>query len=156
MIEKHEVVDGASIQSVQAALLDAGAVPVLIAPRLGTVLAADGVELEANGSLENSAPVLFDALVLPDGEDGVALLARHGQTLEFITNQYRHCKTLLVLGASNAMLDKAGISDLLPSGEADPGLVFCGADDVDDGVATFIAALGKHRHPEREIDPPVV
>ena len=149
-------VHGASIQSVQAALLDAGAVPILIAPRLGMVRAADGVELEARGSLENSAPVLFDGLVLPDGEDGVALLARHGQTLEFLTNQYRHCKTVLVLGASSVMLDKAGISDLLPSGEADPGLVLCGADDVDDGVAMFIEALAKHRHPQREVDPPLV
>ena len=149
-------VDGASITAVQAALLDAGAVPVLVAPRLGTVVAADGVELEANGSLENSSPVVFDALVLPDGADAVALLARHGQTMEFVANQYRHCKTILVLGASAALLDKAGISDLLPSGEQDPGLVFCSAADVDDGVAAFIAAMGKHRHPEREIDPPVV
>ena len=56
--------DGASITAVQAALLDAGAVPLLIAPRLGTVATADGVELEANGSLENSSPVLFDALAM--------------------------------------------------------------------------------------------
>ena len=130
--------------------------PLLIAPRLGTVATADGVELEANGSLENSSPVLFDALVLPDGEDAVALLARLGQTMEFVTNQYRHCKTILVLGASATLLDKVGISEQLPSGDQDPGLVFCNAADVNEGVALFIDAVGKHRHPEREIDPPVV
>jgi catalase len=59
---------------------------------------ADGRSVEATGTLENSPPVLFDALVLPDGGDGVTLLAGYGQTREFVTNHYRHGKTILALG----------------------------------------------------------
>ena len=150
-------VAGAPIVALQTALRAAGAVPCLIAPRLGAVKTSDGHALAADGSLENSAPVTFDAVVLPDGETGVALLGRHGQTLEFVTNQYRHGKTLLALGASKALLGKAGVAVTLASGGADPGVLLAGSGkDTVATAAAFIAAVAMHRHPAREIDPPPV
>ena len=149
-------VEGKSIKVLQAALHKAGAVPVVIAPRIGALKTADGATLEASGSLENSAPVLFDAVVLPDGEDGVALLTRHGQTMEFITNQYRHGKTLLALGASKALLDKVGVATTLPSGDKDPGVLLGRSKDIEAVAAVFIEAVAKHRHPAREGDWPRV
>ena len=149
-------VEGESIAALQAALLDAGAVPVLIAPRLGPVKTANGEALDATGTLENSAPVLFDAVVLPDGEAGLALLMKYGQTMEFVTNQYRHGKTLLALGASKVLLDKAGISPMLPSGEPDTGVLLAGSGDIGTTVSAFIDAVAMHRHPARETDPPMV
>ncbi len=149
-------VHGASIVAVQAALTAAGAVAGIVAPRLGPVQTADGELVEATGTLENSPPVLFDALVLPDGGDGVRLLAGCGQTLEFVTNQYRHGKTILAIGASKALLDKAGIANTLASGTPDPGILLAGIDTLDDGAEAFIAAVGKHRHPVRETNPPQI
>jgi len=149
-------VHGASVVAVQAALSAAGAVACIVAPRLGPVKTADGESVEATGSLENSPPVLFDALVLPDGSDGVALLAGFGQTQEFVTNQYRHGKTILALGTAKTLLDKAGIANTLASGKPDSGIVLANVDTLDDGTAAFIAAAGKHRHPERDMDPPPV
>ena len=147
-------VHGASIVAVQAALTAAGAVACIIAPRLGPVRTADGESVEATGTLENSPPELFDSLVLPDGSDGVGLLAGYGQTLEFVTNQYRHGKTILAIGASKAILDEAGISTQLPSGGPDPGVLLSSVEAIDKGTTAFIAAAGKHRHPARETDPP--
>ena len=149
-------VDGKSIVALQVALREAGAVPTVIAPRLGAVNTADGEAFDATGSLENSAPVLFDAVVLPDGDAGVALLVRHGQTLEFVRNQYRHGKTILALGASKALLDKAGVATTLPSGEPDPGVLLARNKDIGAVAAAFIEAVAKHRHPTREADPPRV
>ncbi len=149
-------VHGASIMAIQEALTSAGAVACIVAPRLGAVSTADGEALEASATLENSPPVLFDALVLPDGSDGVGVLARYGQTQEFVTNQYRHGKTILALGASNTLLDQAGIPTTLASGKPDPGILLAGADTLEDGAAAFIAAVGKHRHPERETNPPQI
>jgi catalase len=146
-----EGADSASIGAVQTALLDAGAVPMLVGPRLGTYSGSGG-DLEATATMENSPAVLFDALVLPDGADAVAMLARVGNTMEFVKDQYRHCKTILALGASVALLDKAGIQPTLPDGSADPGLFIGGADLI----AGFIGAMGLHRHPERDLDPPLV
>lgn len=139
-------VNGQSAIDVHAMLFAQGAVPRFVAPRIGPVKTADGVDIDADASLENEPGFLFDALVLPDGEEGVGTLSLDGHTMDFIKDQYRHGKAMLVLPASTVLLEAAGISAVLPSGEADPGLVMSGGD-----VATFIAAMARHRHPEREV-----
>ena len=143
-------VDGQSIAAVQAALRAAGAQVHLIAPRLGPVQPASGKPFDATGTLENSAPVLFDALVLPDGAGGVKLLGARVEVMDFISNQYRHGKTMLVLGVSKTLIERAGVVATLANGNADPGIVIAAAAQADSAVAGFITALGRHRHPERE------
>ncbi len=147
-------VEGDAVAALQAALLEAGAVGRLVGPRIGPFQSASGQTLQADGSMENEPGFLFDGLVLPDGADAVRALAADGHTMEFVKDQYRHGKTLLVLGASRALLEKAGVSATLPSGGADPGVIV--SDSGSAPVEQFIAALGKHRHPERETDPPAV
>jgi hypothetical protein len=56
--------------------------------------------LDADVSLENEPGFLFDALVLPDGQAAVNRLMENGRVLEHIKDQHRHCKAILVLGAS--------------------------------------------------------
>jgi catalase len=94
--------------------------------------------------------VLFDGVVLPEGPAGVELLSGFVEVMDFISNQYRHGKTILVLGASKKLLLKAGVDAHLSNGEPDPGIVFGGDAKADRSTAQFIAALGRHRHPERE------
>ncbi len=151
--------DGESVRKLQRALHKAGAVAVVVAPRIGVVELSDGESVEAIGSFENAAPVLFDGVVLPDGEAGVKQLMRYGQVKEFVVNQYRHGKTMLALGAAQGLLEAAMIPTELENGEADPGIVLAeaGTDgEADRAAKAFIAALGRHRHPERETDPPRV
>ena len=143
-------VDGKSVATAQAALRAAGAQVHLIAPRLGPVKPASGEPFEATGTLENSPPVLFDGVVLPDGASGVKALGGYIEVMDFISNQHRHGKTLLALGASKGLIEQAGVSPTLASGEADPGMVIGAAAKAAPAVADFITALGKHRHPERE------
>ncbi|MCX8521316.1 MAG: catalase [Rhodoferax sp.] len=151
-------VDGRQVAAVQAALQAAGAVTHLIAPRLGQVKPAktdSGKPFEATGTLENSAPVLFDGVVLPDGSAGIEALGNRVLVMDFLSNQYRHGKTILVLGAAEVLLELADVPTSLSNGQPDPGILLANADagsDAQDAVADFIAALGKHRHPERELD----
>jgi catalase len=146
-------VDGASLLAVQAALQAAGGVTVFVAARVGQVETADGAVIEATASFENASPVLFDAVVLPDGEAGVKLLLRHAQAIDFVALQYRHGKTLLALGAAKALLDRADVEAFLPSGDADPGVLLFEADEAVATHAAFIAAIAQHRHPSREGNP---
>ena len=143
-------VDGKSIATAQAALRAAGATVHLIAPRLGPVKPASGDPFGATGTLENSPAVLFDGVVLPDGARGVKALGALIEVMDFISNQHRHGKTLLALGASKALMAQAGASPTLASGEADPGIVIGTAAKAERVVADFITALGRHRHRERE------
>ncbi|CDS49808.1 Catalase [Polaromonas sp. CG9_12] len=147
---------GESMAQVQAALLAEGAVPRLVAPRIGSVATAEGDVLEADASLENEPGFLFDALVLPDGQAGVDALSLDGHTMEFIKDQYRHCKTILVLGASSALLEKAGVPTTLPDGKPDIGIITAQSDDAANAAETFIKGIAQHRHPQRETDPPRV
>lgn len=95
--------------------------------------------------------MLFDGLVLPDGAAGVKQLAEWIEVMDFISNQHRHGKTILALGAAKALLDQAGVQATLPDGRPDPGLLVDDSAGASSGaVAGFVAALGKHRHPERE------
>jgi catalase len=135
-----------------ATLTKAGAIPRFIGPRLGTYSTANGSTIEADASMENSPNVLFDALVLPDGQQGVAALGAVGNTMEFIKDQYRHSKTILALGASRTLLDKAGVP---LDGDRDGGLLTL-APSNKSLAETFMDAVAKHRHPERETDPPRV
>ncbi len=141
---------GKSAVAVHAVLAAQGAVPRFVASRIGPVKTTDGTAVEAQASLENEPAFLFDAIVLTDGNDGVAALAADEHTVPFIQDQYRHGKTILALGAAKRLLDQAGIANKLPGGKADPGLV------ISDGTGktyldAFIKAIACHRHPQREI-----
>ena len=141
-----------SIVQLQAALLIEGVVPRLVGPRIGPITTAEGGSLEADASLENEPGFLFDALVLPDGDAGVKALASDAHTMEFIMDQYRHCKTILVLGAAKALLEKAGLSATLSNGKPDAGLIIAASGSMVEAAKAFIRGVAHHRHVERETD----
>ena len=141
---------GAGATAVHAALLAQGAVPRFVAPRIGRVETSDGETVVAEASLENEPGFLFDALVLTDGADGIAVLSEDDHTMGLIQDHYRHGKALLVLGEASCLLEQAGLPGQLPNGEVDPGIVSSdGADPA--SLHAFIKAIARHRHPEREI-----
>jgi catalase len=143
---------GEAVLAAQDALHAAGAKAVLVALRVGSVKAADGVALTATASFENAAAVLFDAMVLPDGAAAVSQLGRHAEVWDFISHQYRHCKTILALGASSALLEQSGIHLETPRVQNDPGVLLGSAQKMADVMKAFIHSMGQHRHPQREAD----
>ncbi len=151
-------VEGESIKRVQRALVEQGAVARLVGPRIGMFKTASGDMLDADASLENEPGFLFDALVLPDGDEAVAALAQDGHTMEFIKDQFRHCKTILALGAANMLLVKAGLPVSMDKSleQGGTGLLLAPASDADAAAQVFIAAMGQHRHFGREMDPPAL
>jgi catalase len=149
-------VEGASLSKLVSALVAAGAVPRLVAARLGTYVGTGGERFAADATLENAPGFLFDAMVLPDGAEAVAALDADAHTLEFLRAQYWHCKTILAFGASQALLAEAQIPMTMPDGSVDPGLILADATAADEAIADFIGAMGKHRHFGRENDPPKV
>jgi catalase len=147
-------VDGAQAHALAARIRGDGAVPVFIAPKLGAVR-TNGEPLQADASLEIAPSVLFDAAAICDGADSAAALSADGRALEFVKDQYRHCKALFASGAASAVLDKAGIPPQLPTGDPDSGLIIRAAGDAR-AVDAFVAAVAMHRHYARESDPPLV
>jgi catalase len=149
-------VTGQPLAALAQRLAAAGAVPRFVASTLGRVAADDDALIDVDATMENMPSVLFDAMVLPDGAAAVATLGADGRTLEFLKDQYRHCKPILVLGAAARLLETAAIPRALPSGKPDPGLIVADAGHVDQAIEAFTAALAAHRHFGRETDPPRV
>jgi catalase len=145
--------DAAPVQKLADRMAADGAVPRLLGPRIGAVESASGEAVEADASVETTPSVLYDAVVLAGGAAAVKALAANGQVLEFIKDQYRHCKTILAFEGADALLRAAGIPATLPDGTADRGLI---VDASAAGADAFVEALARHRHFERETDPPRV
>jgi catalase len=133
-----------------------GATARFISIKLGRVKSAHGAPVDVETTMETMPAVLWDGLVILDGESATDMLAQNGRALEFLKDQYRHSKTILLLGSARDLLEKAGIPSALDSGDDDPGLLKYNADNTTDAVANFTEALSKHRHFSRETDPPLV
>ena len=142
-------VNGKSILQVQSALAALGAVGKIVGPRIGPITTEEGGTVLAQASLDNEPGFLFDALVLPDGKLAITALAANRQTTDFIKDQYFHCKTILVLPASNSLMDLSGFSAQLPDGKPDPGLIIATQTRMTGSINTFLQALALQRHPER-------
>ena len=143
--------EGAPLVALANRLTAEGAVPRFVATTLGSVSPTSGDAIEVDVSLEAAPSVLYDAMVLPDGADAVRQLRADGRTLEFVKDQYRHCKPLLAWGDGAELLAACGIA----TDQADPGLIVAAADSTD-AADQFVAAIAKHRHFVRETDPPRV
>lgn len=149
-------VEGNALRALVERLTAAGAVARFVASALGSVESISGDPIEVDATMAAAPSVLFDAVVLPDGRKAVQQLAADGRTLEFLKDQYRHCKPILALGLASELLEKAGIPRTLPSGKPDPGLVLGGSKDSKSVGEAFVKALARHRHFDRETDPPAV
>ena len=115
----------------------------------------DDEAIDVEVTLETGPAVLYDALAVPGGHEAAQALGNVGHALEFIKDQYRHCKPILALGDAKALVENAGVSTQLESGEPDPGMLLLDG-EAQEALPRFIEAIAKHRHFEREMDPPAV
>lgn len=148
-------VNGANVNALYDGILAQGGVPRILSTKLGKLETAEGKTINVEATLETMPGVLFDGMVIAEGEQSVANLALNAHTCEFLQNQYRHCKPILVPNTARSLLQKAGIEEVLSDGNPDPSL-FIADDDAYDNIEAFITALGKPRDHSRETDPPLV
>jgi catalase len=138
-------VDADSVTRAHAVLSKAGAVVRLLAARLGGVDTINGETLEPDATLETMPSVLFDAAVVPDGAGAADRLSTLGHAREFLKDQYRHCKPILMLGAGERVAAAAGV----PTGNGSDWAMVR-------ELSGFVDAIGKHRNWNRATDPPGV
>ena len=149
-------VDAKALRQLAAKLTASGAVPRVVGSTLGGVDARNGGgRVEVDAGIDASPSVLFDAVVIPDGSEAAGRMSEDGRMLEFLKDQHRHCKPMLVLGSGAELLDKAGIPHRLPTDEHDPGLLL-GGDEEGTLADAFLSLLALHRQFDRESDPPRV
>ncbi len=148
-------VDAEGVNDLYVAILSYGGVPRILSTKLGKLTTSTGGEINVEATLETIPGVLFDGMIIADGDNSIAHLEKDAHTLEFLRDQYRHCKPILVSEAANGLLLKAGIDAELPDGNPDPSLIIA-SDHVSENIQDFITALGKPRDHSRETEPPKV
>lgn len=128
--------NGALIQEIKRAAIDAGATVKIIAPKVGGAKLADGSLLEADGQLAGMPSVLFDAVAVILSENGIKTLLMESSAIDFVRDAFGHLKAIAADKGGQILLKKAYVT-------RDEGVV-----DAFE-VNTFIAAA-KTRQWDRE------
>ncbi|RZL56171.1 MAG: catalase HPII, partial [Variovorax sp.] len=146
-------VDSASLKPIREAIEAAGVTCKVIGPRLGTVASASKRQIEVDATFAAMPSVMFDAVLVPAGKDGIAALAQNGDAVHFVMEAFKHCKAICTVGEGVGLLRALQLGDE----PAAAGLVVAKTPVTNLGdntaalqIATdFMAALARHRHWER-------
>jgi len=140
-------VAGKSTAAIKTALEGLGATVEVIARSLGPVDSTDRTGVEAVTTLLTASSVMYDAVLIPDGEDNANALTGNDVAMRFVAEAYRHCKSIAAIGAGvqviEALLAQSGVA----VGAADDGLVI--GDRAPEVARAFATAIAQHRHWQR-------
>ncbi len=128
--------DGATVQTIKMAAMDAGASVKIVAPKVGGAKLADGSWLAADGQLAGTPSVLFDAVAVILSDEGARTLSMESAAIDFVRDAFGHLKAIAVNKDGQGLLKTAGI-------EQDNGIV------ESSNIDAFIAAA-KTRQWDRE------
>ncbi len=152
-------VDSASLKPIQQAVEAAGAHCTVVAARFGTVTSASKRQIAVDATFASRPSVLFDAVLIPAGADGIEALAASGEAVHFVLEAYKHGKAICALGEGVRLLATLGLRD---AAERDDdatvaGVLVAPAPVMTTGDATealqiaqrFVADIARHRHWDR-------
>ena len=151
------VADGVDAPALRRLVLDmtaAGAICKLVGSQLGSVSTAAGKQLVVDHTFITMPSVMFDAIVIPGGEESTAALSRLGEAVHFVLEAYKHGKTICALNEGHQLLVTLGFSiEKNPElvNVPTPGVILADARKVLDGQVSqdFQAAIALHRHWDR-------
>jgi len=152
--------DGVSeseIQPVRAALLAAGAVVDIVAPRLGNLKSAEGGSVPVTRIAPSAPSVIFDAVLVPGSQASVEMLKKDSLALHFVNEAFKHYKPIAATGegveflratAAGAVgIQLAVAKAAVPVSEKGVVTVQGSVDQA--FIDAFIQAIAQHRHWDR-------
>jgi len=147
-------VEAAALKRLQQDLVDAGAQCKLVGPQLGAVSTSSGRQLMVDHTFTNMPSVMFDAVVIPGGNQSAATLSAMGEAVHFVLEAYKHCKTICAVNDGAQLLATLGFSlgkDPEAVSVPTPGVMLADARKVTDGQVSrdLLAAIAQHRHWDR-------
>lgn len=149
----NDGVNSEAVKRVYNDLLKEGAVPRLVGSRLGKVTTADDNTLDIEITLEAGPSVLYDGVIIIHDELLQKPILFDADALDFVRQQYRHCKPIYAIGSGMLLLDDAEVPLTLPDGASDPAIVIDKGKLQLTSLAKFKEALASHRSFLREQDP---
>ena len=148
-----EGVNEKSVQTMSDSLTAQGAVVHLVAPKLGSIMSENDVELPIMRSFLTTASVLYDAVYIPGGTNSVATLAAEPDALHFIDEAFKHCKPISFDAMAMQVIEETYCYKKLPDAFDEEYMKEAGVstgDDVKELSNYFSAAIANHRYWDRE------
>ncbi|RZL96901.1 MAG: catalase HPII, partial [Pedobacter sp.] len=146
-------VDASSVNTVKAAIIAAGGVVEVIAPKLGDVIAADDSKIAVEESFLTAASVFYDAVYVPGGTNSVATLEAEANAVHFLNEAFRHCKAIAADEQAMQVIEATYFSKKLPEDFSDDSVLKEGVvigSDAGQLAKQFIKAIAQHRFWDRE------
>jgi catalase len=152
-----EGVDTAGLLQVKKAIELEGAQVEVVGRFLGVISGPGDTEVKIDKSHVTTGSIMYDAVFVPGGTDGVEMMKQQGDTLHFVNESFKHCKAVAAYGEGIDLLEKAHLVDIHFSGmkensdlTVDKGVVTSRKGSVPEFIQEFIKAIAMHRHWERE------
>ena len=132
-------VDVKEVKNIKSALKEQKAMVKVVSSKLGEII-SDNDTLAIDESILTSASVLYDALVIPNGNDEMKKMLESDKRFgEFLQNSYKHFKAIAVNGTAVDYMKKT-LADIYTS---DKGVI------MNKSVDDFIDAVKQHRFWDR-------
>ncbi len=145
------------VMAVKQALQNEGAQAKIVSKVFKKLKSTSGEEIEVDKSHVTTGSIMFDAVYVPGGMASVEAMKKQGEALHFLNEAFKHCKTI---GASREGVDLINATSLTGVHVAEEatadivsekGVVTArAAASIEDFATSFVAAIKKHRHWERE------
>lgn len=146
-------VDAKALNTVKTAIVDAGGVVEVIAPRLGSVAGEDSSSIAVDQSFLTAASVLYDAVYIPAGTNSVSTLLGEPNAIHFVNEAFKHCKAIAADLHAIQVLEATYFAKKLPKDLSDETVLKQGIvvhSEPEKLAKQFIDAIAKHRFWERE------
>lgn len=132
-----------SVGKIKKALSAKGVHCQLLASKMGTVRSREGEELEIDGTIAGTASVLFDAVIVPTGNENIQMLSDDGAAKHYLLEAFKHLKVIGLQGDARKIFQAAGLEQM-----EDEGVIQ--SDDPRNLVNEFLTTLARHRVWARE------
>ncbi|AOS63276.1 catalase [Actinoalloteichus hymeniacidonis] len=153
-------VHGESLRSLTSALSEFGLLVEVLAPHAGPLRAVGGGQASADRAMPTMSSVLYDAVLVADGEESAANLRADGLAVHFVAEAVKHAKAVAAVGAGVEVLRAAPLAGFrfAEPGEdlvSDQGVLTSGSSpDVPPTrfLTAFAGAIAAHRTWTRAVD----
>lgn len=123
---------GKSAEMIFQMLSDVGVHPHVLSPHMGEIRTDDGRMISVSGLISACPSVLFDGVLVANGEQNLDILEADPAVREHLALAYKHLKPMGFVGDAG----------LLAPSPKDEGIL-CGS--AEEMTASFLVALAKHR-----------
>lgn len=150
-------VDAGAIEAMRAASQQAGAHAHIVAKVSGPIKAMNGQQIKADKSFLTAGSVMYDAVFVPGGRQGVDMLMQNGNAIHFVTEAFKHGKPIAAANEGIDLFRKANLEGVTLDGanggvHADQGVITLNGGAAADLAQQFIGAIAQHRHWRQQKD----